>query len=103
MPANWVKTGLSPKISIFPGWVIIPWPLTMLNLSQWWAWLPTIALLVLSIWLHKKGRTMIWVWRRFLAKCRGNRIVARSIGWRRMQSTEQPLWNFDMDAWRNSK
>jgi len=103
MRAPWVRTGLSPKLGPFPGWVFLPAPFTIFNLSQWWGWVPLVVTMVLALWLHKKGRTLIWVWRRFQAKLRGNKVVARSIGWRRVQNTEQPLWHFDMDTWRNSK
>lgn len=103
MSAPWVKTGLSPMVGPFPGWVILPLPFTLFNWAQWWGWAPFLLLLALAFWLKRKGRTLTWMRRRLGAKWRGHRIEARSLGWRRMQTIDVPVWEFDMDAWRHSK
>lgn len=100
MPAPWVKTGLYPMVGPLPGWVIIPWPYTIFNWASFWGWLPTILLIVLAVWLRKKGRTLMWVVRAVKSRMRGGVIRARTLGYRRVQTTEVPVWNFDLDEWR---
>ncbi len=83
-----------------PGWVILPLPYTLFNWAYWWGWAPLLFSFALAMWLRHKGRTLIWVVRKFKTKLRGNVVAARTVGYRRVQSTEVPIWGFDLDTWR---
>lgn len=100
MPAAWIKTGLTPQIMGLPGWVVLPLPFTLMNWASFWGWLPFLTLLTAAIWLKSKGRTIAWVVRKLKSKARGGKIVARGLGYRRLQSTEIAVWRFDFEAWR---
>lgn len=83
-----------------PGWVILPLPFTLFNWASFWGWLPLMITFGTALWLRKKGRTLTWMARRIKTNLRGKKIVARSIGYRRVQSTELAPWNFDFEKWR---
>lgn len=100
MSAHWVKTGLTPMVGPLPGWVVLPLPFTLFNWAHWWGWAPLVFNIVLAVWLRSKGRTLTWMVRKIKAKLRGNMISARTVGYRRVQTTDVPAWLFDFEAWR---
>ena len=84
----------------FPGWVIIPLPFTLFNWASWWGWAPLLFNMAVAALLRSKGRNLTWAIRRMKSRLRGYRINARSLGYRRLQTTEVPMWEFDFDTWR---
>lgn len=99
MSVNWVKASLRPMLGPLPGWTVLPLPYLLLSFSVLSITL-TISTLILSIYLTKKGRNLIWVIRRTKGQIRGNKMESRPLGYRRRLNAMVHVNFFDFDSWR---
>lgn len=102
MSAEWVRAAHQPKLGPLPAWVIWPIPLLLLNFSIF-NLLLTALFLGWAIYLNVKGRTAMWVVRKFKSQMRANQIQSRPAQYRRSISTDVAWDDFNFDDWRNAQ
>lgn len=76
---SWSHSSGTTKLGPFPAYLVFGPLLLFFTHIRWW----TAAVMLISIvilWiLHSRGKTILWMFRRYLSKLRGHRLESRPL------------------------
>ncbi|WP_321820758.1 MULTISPECIES: IcmT/TraK family protein [unclassified Burkholderia] len=79
---SWAAAAGTTKLGPFPAYLVFGPLLLFLTHIRWWTFVVMLIAIATLWFLHGRGKTLMWMIRRYLSKLRGHRLEARPLYFR---------------------